>query len=248
MMIDWHEKSMRALQLAGMGESTQKAYTRSVRKLVEHFDKTPDQITEEELQDYFLHRRNVSRWSSATMKIAHAGVRFFFVNVLERNWNTFNYMSAQKESRLPTVLTLEEVARVLACVYTFHNRVFFSIVYACGLRLQEALHLEVSDIDSGRMMIHVHLGKGAKERLVPLPKKLLQLLRSYWGTHRHRRFLFPALGRSGQGAATAKQPMATSSVCRGLSKTRCMRRTSIKRMFRFIRCVIPMPPICWRRV
>ncbi len=158
-MTDWYEKSMRALQLAGKGERTQQAYTRSVRKLVEFFDKTPDQISETELQDYFLHRRNIDEWSPNTMRIAHAGIRFFFTNVLERNWGTFNYLGAQKEFRLPTVLSREEVRRVLSCVYTFHNRVYLSTVYACGLRLQEALHLETSDIDSARMMIHVHRGK-----------------------------------------------------------------------------------------
>lgn len=211
-MTDWYEKSMRALQLAGKGERTQQAYTRSVRKLVEFFDKTPDQISETELQDYFLQRRNVDEWSPNTMRICHAGVRFFFTHVLERNWGTFNYLGAQKEFRLPTVLSQEEVRRVLACVYTFHNRVYLSTVYACGLRLQEALHLQTSDIDSDRMMIHVHRGKGAKDRYVPLPSRVLPMLRAYWKTHRHPRLLFPALGRNGKNAAKAQYPMAISSV------------------------------------
>jgi len=211
-MNDWYEKSMRALQLAGKGERTQQCYTRAVRKLVEFFDKTPDQVSETELQDYFLHRRNVDKWSPNTMRICHAGIRFFFVHVLERNWRTFDYLRAQKEQRLPTVLSREEVRRVLASVYTFHNRVFLSTVYACGLRLQEALHLEVSDIDKDRGMIHVHRGKGAKDRFVPLPEKILPMLRAYWKTHRHPRLLFPALGRSGRNAAKSQHPMAISSV------------------------------------
>jgi len=85
-------------------------------------------------------------------------------------------------------------------------------VYACGLRLQEGLHLEVSDIDSQRLMIHVHRGKGAKDRLVPLPRALLTILRDQWRRHRHPRLLFPAYGRSGRSAATAAMPMAKSSV------------------------------------
>ena len=135
MMTDWYEKSMRALQLAGMSERSQQCYTRAVRKLVEFCDKAPDQVSETELQDYFLHRRNVDEWSPATMRINHAGIRFFFINVLDRTWRTFDYMRAQKEHRLPTVLSQQEVRRLLACVYTFHNRVFLSTVYACGLRL-----------------------------------------------------------------------------------------------------------------
>ncbi len=212
MMNDWHENSMRTLQLAGKGERTQQAYSRAVRKLVEFYNKTPDLISETELQDYFLHRRNEDGWSPNTMKIAHAGIRFFFTNVLKRDWHTFDYLASQKEKRLPTVLSVEEVRRVLASVYTFHNRVFLSTVYACGLRLQEALHLEVSDIDSKRMLIHVHRGKGAKDRMVPLPERLLPMLRNYWASHRHERLLFPALGRNCRSGPNAQRPMAISSV------------------------------------
>jgi site-specific recombinase XerD len=146
------------------------------------------------------------------MRICHAGIRFFFANVLDRSWRTFEYLRVQKERRLPTVLSQEEVQRVLACVYTFHNRVFLTTAYACGLRLQEALHLEVSDIDSQRMMIHVYRGKGAKDRYVPLPMSTYKLLRKYWTTHRHPRLLFPALGRNGKNAHKSQSPMAVSSV------------------------------------
>lgn len=212
MTNDWYENSMRTLQLAGMGESTQKAYTRAVRKLVEFYDKSPEQISESELQDYFLYRRNEDNWSPNTMKIAHAGIRFFFTHVLQRDWHTFDYLAAQKEKRLPTVLSVEEVHRILDSVYTFHNRVFLSTVYACGLRLQEGLHLEVADIDSQRMLLHVHRGKGAKDRLVPLPERLLPMLRSFWATHRNKRLLFPAMGRNGKSSPNAEQSMAISSV------------------------------------
>jgi len=83
MMKDYYEKSMRALQLAGMSKRTQQCYTRSVRQIVEFYNKTPDLITETELEDYFLHRQNQDKWSAATMRIAYCGVRFFFQNVLK---------------------------------------------------------------------------------------------------------------------------------------------------------------------
>lgn len=212
MMTDWYERSTRALQLAGMGERTQQCYTRAVRQLVEFSDKTPDLISESELQDYFLYRVNETGWAPGTMRICHSGVKFFFTNVLNRDWATFNYLGVQKERRLPTVLSREEVRRLLASVYTDHNRVFLFCVYACGLRLQEALHLETQDIDSSRMLIHVHRGKGAKDRMIPLPQRLLPMLRAYWKTHRHERLLFPALGRNCRSGANAKEPMAKSSV------------------------------------
>jgi site-specific recombinase XerD len=110
------------------------------------------------------------------------------------------------------VLSQEEVRSLLARVKTPQNHAFLTTVYSCGLRLQEGLHLEVSDIDSDRMMIHVHRGKGAKDRYVPLPHATLGLLRRYWITHRNAQLLFPALGRNGKGAKECTTPMAKSSV------------------------------------
>ena len=218
MMTDWYDKSMRTLQLAGKGEQTREAYTRSVRQLVKFFGRTPDLISEADLQDYFLHRRNVDQWKPSTMRICHVGIRFFFTNVLNRSWRTFDYLGVQKERRLPSVLSREEVRRTISMVHTPHNRVYLATVYACGLRLQEGLHLETSDIDSSRMMIHVHRGKGAKDRYVPLPEKILPMLRKHWLTHRHPSLLFPALGRNGGSATESPNPMAISSVQGALKK------------------------------
>ncbi|GLI35529.1 site-specific integrase [Desulforhabdus amnigena] len=96
-MKDYYEKSIRALQLAGMSERTQECYTRAVRLLVDFYKKTPDQISEPELEDYFLHRRNTDKWSAATLRIAYSGIKFFFVNVLQRycQLNCVNSLSLQ---------------------------------------------------------------------------------------------------------------------------------------------------------
>ena len=102
--------------------------------------------------------------------------------------------------------------RLIAAVRTPHNRTYFWTVYSLGLRLAEGLHLQVGDIDSARMMVHVHRGKGAKDRFVPLPRRTLKVLRQYWVTHRHPLWLFPATFRDGQQTATADQPLMRSSV------------------------------------
>jgi len=211
-MNDWYQRMVATLQLNGKGERTQQAYTRSVRMLSQFYDKAPDLISEPELQEYFLQRKNVNHWSPKTMRICYCGIRFFYVNVLERDWHIFSILRAQNEHHLPAVLSVEEVRSILAHVKTFHNHVYLSTVYACGLRLHEGLHLEVCDIDSQRMMIHVHRGKGAKDRYVPLPQSTLHLLRSYWRTHRHPRLVFPALGRKRTSINEALNPMAKSSV------------------------------------
>ena len=212
MKTEWYDSMIQALQLNGKGERTQEAYARAVRMLLDFYRKAPDEITAEELQTYFLHRRNVSRWSPATLRICYAGIRFFFEKVLQRDWPLLQLLRAQRERKLPAALSVEEARRTLGCVTPSHHQAFLTTVYSCGLRLQEGLHLEVSDIDSARRMVHVHRGKGAKDRYVPLPGSTLGLLRKYWLTHRHPHLLFPAVGRGHQAAPGATTPMATSSV------------------------------------
>lgn len=212
MMTDWYDKMIKTLQLNGKGERTQESYARAVRMLTEHCKKMPESITQEELQEYFLFRKNVSKWAPKTMRICYCGIRFFYVNVLRHNWHIFNILRAQTEHRLPSVLSEEEVRNILGRVKTFHNYAYLTTVYSCGLRLHECLHLEVADIDSKRMMIHVHRGKGAKDRYVPIPESTLLVLRKHWVTHRHPSLIFPAIGRNGKQASTATSPMAKSSV------------------------------------
>ena len=211
-MKDYYEQSMRALKLAGMSKRTQETYTRSVCQIVNFYNKTPDLITEIELEDYFLHRQENDKWSSATMRIAYCGVRAFFQNVLKREWHVFTYMNAKREKRLPCVLSRQEVFNILNSVTTFHNYAFLSTVYSCGFRLSEGLAIQVSDIDSQRMMIHVHRGKGAKDRFVPLPQNTLDLLRRYWKTHKNPKLIFPAIGRGRNQGPTSKKPMSIEGV------------------------------------
>jgi integrase/recombinase XerD len=119
----------------GKAERTQANYIRQVRILTEHLNKTPDLIIEEELQEYFLYRRNVSKWAPpSTMKSCYAGIRFFFKNVLKRDWHIFKIIWAKTEYRMPTVLTIEEAHNILAHVTSTRNRAFLATVYSCGLR------------------------------------------------------------------------------------------------------------------
>ena len=208
----WYDETVKALQINGKSERTQQAYARAVRQLIEFYGKDPNLITEQELQDYFLHRRNIDEWAPNTLKICYCGIRFFFEHVIRRDWHLFDILKAQSEKRLPCVLSQPEVHSILKNVRTFHNYTYLTTVYSCGLRLQEALFLQVSDIDGERGMIHVHRGKGAKDRFVPLPEETLALLRRYWVTHRNPTLIFPALGRNMKNGPVAKTPMAGDSV------------------------------------
>jgi len=209
---DWYEEMTRKLQINGKSLRTQQAYTRAVRQMVDHHQKAPEDIGEQELQDYFLFRRNTSKWAPKTLRICYSGIKFYYQSALQRDWKLFAILRAQKESKLPSVLSKPEILKILAHVSTLHNYTFFSTVYACGLRLQEGLNLQVTDIDSNRMLVHIHRGKGAKDRYVPLPSQCLHLLRRYWKTHRNAHLIFPARGRSGREAPQATAFMNRSSV------------------------------------
>lgn len=168
-MSNLRDRMIHDMQLHGYAERTQEAYVRTVRQLQQFYDLTPKAICEDQLRDYFIHRKNVSNWSPATMRIAYSGIKFFYTYTLKRDWGTLKLIRAENERKLPTVLTIDEVHTILQAVNTPHNKAYLTVVYCCGLRLQEALHLQVRDIDGNRKLIHVHLGKGAKDRTSPCP-------------------------------------------------------------------------------
>ena len=211
-MTPLRQQMLVALQRSGKGERTQESSIRAVRLLAQFYHKSPDLIAEQELQHYFLHRKNVDGLAPASMRICYSGIRFFSQHVLQRDWHTLTLMRAQSTHRLPAVLSVEEVRQLLAAATPLHNQVYFTTVSSLGLRLHEALSLQVSDIDGQRLQVHVHRGKGAKDRYVPLPAATLTLLRTYWKTHRHPTWLFPATGRDHLQGPTAASPMSRSSV------------------------------------
>jgi len=211
-MTELRKRMIECLQLRGLAERTQEAYTRAVRQLAAHYHKSPDQISEAELRQYFLHLKNVKHYSRPTMTVAICGIRFFYEQTLNRNWAIFGIVRPAAEKKLPVILSLAEVRQILGQIRLLRYQVCLTTIYSCGLRLQEGTHLQVADIDSARLMIHVRHGKGAKDRYVPLPERTLQLLRQYWQQHRNPVLLFPAEGRTHADLAKSTEPMSKSSV------------------------------------
>jgi integrase/recombinase XerD len=152
------------------------------------------------------------------MRTAVAAMRAFFGLHLGRDWRLFDLVRAPSEHKLPTVLTREEVARLFDVVREPRFRTLFRLIYCCGLRLGEALSLEVGDLrDPTR--VHLRQTKGNKERYVPLPPAMLAELRAFWRTHRNPRWLFPSVGRgwrekpeSRARLAIVDEPMGDGSV------------------------------------
>jgi len=205
------QKMIEDMQLRGFAERTQEAYLSAVRQLAKHYRKPPDQIDEEELRQYFLFLKNEKHAARNTCTIALCGIKFFFQHTLGRQWKTFDFLRPQKEKKLPVVLSIAEVRSILAHVHRPHYRVCLSTIYACGLRLLEGVHLQVSHIDSQRHLLHVCQGKGGKDRYVPLPPPILRMLRRHWLTHRNPLWLFPSPFQVEKG------PMSESGLQRAFS-------------------------------
>lgn len=211
-VTDLRRRMIEDLQLAGMSVRTQEMYIRAVRQLAQHYHKPPDQITEEELREYFLHIKNVKKWSRTGITIALCGIKFFYEKTLKRQWPIFKVVRPHAETKVPVILSRDEVREILGKVRLERYRVCLATIYSCGLRLKEGTHLQVGDIDSRRMVIHIHHGKGNKDRYVPLPQSTLERLREYWKTHRNRVWVFPAPGRGRIHCPTATEPMPYCSV------------------------------------
>jgi len=211
-MTELRKRFVDDMQLRGFSERTIEAYVRSVRQLTQHFHKSPDEITEEELRRYFLYNKNIRKWSRAASTISLCGIKFFFTHTLQKEWTTFKLVRPPKDKTLPPILSKDEVRRIFDHVRQNYHRACFIAIYSLGLRLQEATHLHVADIDSDRMFVHIHRGKGSKDRYVPLPQRTVEILRDHWKTHRNPHVLFPAPGRGRIHMPTTHTPVPKSSI------------------------------------
>jgi integrase/recombinase XerD len=200
-----------------IGPRTEQAYYACVRQLSEHYDRSPERITFEEVRQYCIHLKTVKKVARQTATQFICAFKLFWEKTLQRPWpQELELVRANPEFKLPVVLSAIEVRQILSKVQASDHRVCLATIYSCGLRLGEGLRLEVRDIDSGRMLIHIRAGKGNRDRYVPLPQRTLELLRKQWKTHRHPTLLFPAKGQGARhGAPTAAQPMQRSTLQRG---------------------------------
>lgn len=213
-----YQKMNEDLQLAGMSKRTVHGYLRAVRQLADYCQSTPDKITEQQLRRFFLHLKNERHFAYGSLRVAFSGIKFFYTRTCKRSWETLATMKLQHAKTLPEVLTIDQVHQIIDAARVERIALYFWTVYSMGLRLEEARHLQVGDIDAARGLVHIHRGKGAKDRYVPLPSSTLTWLRKHWTTHRHPRLLFPAEGRDHKQSTTAKVPIQTSTVQKAMSK------------------------------
>ncbi|ABX07793.1 integrase family protein (plasmid) [Herpetosiphon aurantiacus DSM 785] len=180
------------MQIRGLSAQTQSAYVQAVRQLAQYFNTPPDRLSDDQLRRYFLYLRTEKQVSASTITVTLCAIRFLYQHTLQRSWPLLDALRPPKAQPLPVVLSRDEVRAILHQVRTPRHRVCLSIIYACGLRLMEGVRLQVCNIDSARLMLHIQHGKGNKDRYIPLPPPALAMLRAHWRSHQHPRWLFPS--------------------------------------------------------
>jgi site-specific recombinase XerD len=183
------------MRLRDLAEATQQAYVDAVRNLARHFNRSPDQLTEDEIRQFFVHLTRTQGRAKSTVRVHLFAIKFLFRHTLRRPLPVLDLIRLRRDSKLPAVLSRDEARQLLAHIRRPAARMSALLMYTCGLRVSEAIRLRIEDIDSRRMVVCVRSGKGRKDRYVPLPQRMLELLRAYWIEHRPGSWLFP--NRSG---------------------------------------------------
>jgi site-specific recombinase XerD len=152
---------------------------------------SPDQISNQQVQDYVLYMLNDRKLTWSTCDTYVAGLQFFYGVTLGRKSMRLAIPPRKSEKRLPEILSVEEINRLFAAVHNLKHRVLLETAYSSGLRVSELVRLKITDIDSDRMLIRVGQGKGNKDRYTLLSPRILQHLRDYWRKYRPSSWLFP---------------------------------------------------------
>jgi len=208
-MTALRQRLIEDMQVRNYSPRTVEAYVAAVAKLANHFHRSPDQLGSEEVRAFQVHLLAAkTSWSQFNQIVC--GLRFFYRVTLQQPDMVVMLPYGKRPKRLPVVLGVEEVAQLLEAARPGQERVLLQTAYACGLRLSELLNLQVTDIDSARMVLNVRHGKGGKDRQVPLSARLLPELRAWWCVHRRRPWLF--------AGAQKNEPVSDSYVQRLFQK------------------------------
>jgi len=179
------------LQRRNYSHRTAKTYVRIVREFAEYFHQSPDKLGPEQIRQYQAHLFQAKKLAPATVSQYVSALRFLFIKTLRRHFLAEYIPFPKSRKRLPTVLSPEEVARLIDSARNLYHRTLLMTLYSTAMRRAELCHLKVHDVDSQRMMIRIDQGKGSRDRDVPLSPKLLETLRVYWRWMQPATFLFP---------------------------------------------------------
>jgi integrase/recombinase XerD len=193
-MTPLRQRMLDALELRAMAVRTREAYIDAVAKLAKHYKRSPEQLSADQVQAYLLYLLRERKLARASINQYGCAFRFLYGTVLGLDGETFQIPLGPAPQRLPEILARAELVRLFAAARHAKSRTYLMVAYGTGLRLSELCRLRVEDIDSAadRRCIHVHEGKGAKDRYVPLADDVLETLRAWWRSHRSRSWIFSA--------------------------------------------------------
>ena len=234
-----YQSHLKHLKLKGLQPKTIDAYARAIRRMGDYFDHRLDDLSREQLTDYFSALISSHSWSA--VKLDLYGFKFYTLHVLGKPWNMPDFIKPPKVQRLPDIVTVDEAQALFSATRTLSYRVFYFTVYSMGLRLSEGLALKVGDIDAQRQRVHVRDSKGNRDRLVPLPAATLSVLRRFWQTHRNPQLLFPNRQGGLAGARSALTPLDRGGVQNTLRKVAM--DCNLKKRSRRTACATAMPRI-----
>lgn len=187
------ERMAEDLKLRGLAPITVASYLRYAQRFAEHYaPRSPLRLGEREVRKFLLHMVEEKGVSPSTHVVCLAGIKFLYEVTLRRPEVVKRIPYPKRPVSIPDVLSGSEVQRLLGCITSIRMRLICTTMYATGLRVAEACHLRPGDIDAQRRLIHVRLGKGGRDRQVPMGEKLVGLLREYWRIARPEgEYLFP---------------------------------------------------------
>ena len=193
-MTPLRQRMLEELQRRNYNPDTVRGYIHAVKEFAEYFGKSPELMGAEEVRDFQLHMIREKKLALSTVALRMGALRFLYKKTLRRRDIDIDDLPLVKTpKKLPVVLSQEEVARLIEAAPNLRYRTLLMLLYATGLRRAEAVRLKISDIDTALMLIHVHQGKGSRDRDLPLTPKLLEALREYWRacTIKPKVYLFP---------------------------------------------------------
>jgi len=205
-----HDQMKRDLELKHYSPKTRSCYLASVKSFALHFHRSPAELSDEEIREFLHYLIEDKKASQAAISQTYSALKFLYETTLKKDWSGFRIPRSKMEKRLPVVLSRQEVEAIFLATRNLKHRAILMTIYSAGLRVSEAVHLKVLDIDSQRMVIRVEQSKGAKDRYTLLAQRALEVLRDYWRAYRPKEWLFP-----GQ---PAKGPLSVSSVQRVFGK------------------------------
>jgi site-specific recombinase XerD len=174
-------------------EGTARAYLRSVQGFAEYFNRPPDQLGPEQIREYVAHLFEARQLSSSSVSQQVAALRFFYVKTFRKAWSVEDTPYPKRETRLPLILSVEEVSQLIDAADTLYHRTLLMTAYGTGARRAEIVNLQIADVDKSMMRIHIREGKGGKDREVPLSPSLYEELRQHYRrlTRKPLKWLFP---------------------------------------------------------